>query len=188
MIQQAMADPLPEGLRFVLGDIRELPMIVPSGFGMAIALGNTLTGLVDDEDLQKFLSALGAVTIQGALFLLQILNYHRIFSKGIRHLPLNFVDDDDGSTSIFLRLMRRLPEGRVEFCPSTLKYDPASESALKVVQSPVITLRAWQEQELRLHLEASGFVIEELFGDMSGRPFEPEESGDLVVIARRRKG
>ncbi len=186
MIRKAKEEPVQEGVEFVLGDIRELPSLLTSGFGMAIALGNTLTGLVEDEDLERFLSGLGAVTDRGALFLFQILNYKRIFSQGIRYLPPNLVDGDDGSTTIFLRLMKQLPRGRVEFCPSTLKYDPERDPPLMVIQSQVITLRGWHNEELRHQLENAGFEVEGVYGDMLGGTFDPEDSHDLVVLSRRR--
>ncbi|HUV12014.1 MAG TPA: class I SAM-dependent methyltransferase [Acidobacteriota bacterium] len=185
MIRKAKEEPVRGGVEFVLGDIRELPPLLTAEFGMAIALGNTLTGLVENEDLEKFLSGLRTVTDGGALFLFQILNYKRIFSQGIRYLPLNLVDDDDGSTTIFLRLMNRLPKGRVEFCPSTLKYDPESDPPLLVTQSQVITLRGWHLEELQGQLQDTGFEVEGVYGDMLGGVFDPEESHDLVVLSRR---
>lgn len=188
MVRKAKEETVPEGVAFLLGDIRELPSLVTSRFGMAIALGNTLTGLVEDEDLKTFLSGLRAVTEPGALFLFQILNYKRIFSRGIRFLPPNLVDSDDGTTTVFLRLMNQLPEGRVEFCPSTLRYDSASDPPLTVTQSQVITLRAWYEEELREQLANSGFETSSVFGDMSEGPFVSDESHDLVILARRLAG
>ncbi len=185
MIRKAKEEPVRGGVEFVLGDIRKLPSLLTSEFGMAIALGNTLTGLVENEDLERFLSGLRTVTVDGALFLFQILNYKRIFSQGIRYLPPNLVDGDDGSTTIFLRLMNQLPKGRVEFCPSTLKYDPEADPPLRVTQSQVITLRGWHLEELRDQLRGTGFEVEGVYGDMSGGTFDPETSHDLVVLSRR---
>jgi SAM-dependent methyltransferase len=185
MIRKAKAELSQGGVKFVFGDIRELPSLLTSEFGMAIALGNTLTGLIENKDLKRFLSGLRAVTNDGALFLFQILNYQRIFSQGIRYLPPNLVDDDDGFTTIFLRLMNRLPEGRVEFCPSTLKYDAKSDPPLTVTQSQVITLRGWHLEELQSQLEDAGFEVEGVYGNMLGGVFDPEESHDLVVLSRR---
>jgi hypothetical protein len=185
MIRKAKEEPVQGGAEFVLGDIRELPSLLTAEFGMAIALGNTLTGLVENEDLEKFLLGLRTVTGGGALFLFQILNYKRIFSQGIRCLPPNLVDDDDGSTTIFLRLMNKLPKGRVEFCPSTLKYDPESIPPLRVTQSQVITLRGWHLEELQGQLQNTGFEAEGVYGDMLGGAFDPEESHNLVVLSRR---
>ena len=184
-VRKAKEEEHPKGVVFLLGDIRELPSLVTSRFGMAIALGNTLAGLVGDEDLKRFLSGLRAVMDRGALFLFQILNYKRIFSQGIRYLPPNLVDHDDGTTTIFLRLMNQRPQGRVEFSPSTLQYDPNGDPPLTVSQSQIITLRAWYEEELREQLENAGFETIGVFGDMTEGPFVSEESHDLVILARR---
>jgi SAM-dependent methyltransferase len=188
MVRKAKEETVPKGVAFLLGDIRELPSLVTSRFGMAIALGNTLTGLVEDEDLKTFLSGLRAVTEPGALFLFQILNYKRIFSRGIRFLPPNLVDGDDGTTTIFLRIMNQLPERRVEFCPSTLRYDSEGDPPLTVTQSQVITLRGWYEEELREQLENAGFETAGVFGDMSEGRLVSDGSQDLVILARRLAG
>ena len=46
-------------------------------------------------------------------------------------------------------------------------------------------LRAWTDESLSKALDWAGFDVE-LFGDMEGGPYDRLESGDLVVLARRR--
>lgn len=184
MIGQAEEKPLRAELRFILGEIQELKQKVKDTFGAAICLGNTLVHLVGEEDLKRSFAGLIRVLKDGGIFLFQILNYERIFEKNVRYLPLNFRPGDEGEI-VFLRLMEHLGDGRVRFCPSTLKYDAEADPPLQVVKSRIVDLRGWKRADLLPLLEQAGFGIVGVHGDMEGSPFDPHNSHDLVVIARK---
>lgn len=184
MLAKAQEKPLGPNLQFVLGEIQNVREVVPDRFGAAISLGNTLVHLTERQDLERAFASLAQVLEPGGIFLSQILNYERIFEKNIRHLPLNFRQEEDGEI-IFFRLMELLEEGKVRFCPTTLKYNPQADPPVQVVRSRMTQLRGWRRDDLIPVLQSAGFSIQAIHGDMKGGPFEPGTSHDLILVAQR---
>ena len=184
MLDKAGDEALPENLNFVLGEIQEVDQKVQKRFGAAISLGNTLVHLKSESELETGFNNLGQIIEENGLFLFQILNYERIFEKKIRHLPLNFRPGEGDEEIIFLRLMELLEEGKVLFCPTTLRYHPEGDPPVQLVRSRRVELRGWRLDDLVPRLSKAGFQVQETYGDMAGGPFEPLESHDLVVLAQ----
>ena len=184
MLAKAQQEPLPSHLRFVLGEIQNAKEAIGDPFGAAISLGNTLVHLTRRQDLERAFASLGQVLEPRGIFLFQILNYERIFKRNIRHLPLNFRQGEDGEI-IFLRIMEPLEDGRVRFCPTTLKYNPQAEPPVEVVRSRITELRGWRQEDLIPLLQSAGFSILSIHGDLKGGPFEPWTSQDLVLVAQK---
>ncbi|MDH3224662.1 MAG: class I SAM-dependent methyltransferase [Gemmatimonadota bacterium] len=172
--------------RFILGDAREADRVLEDEppFGMAICLGNVLPHLTGDEDLEALFGAMNRVLLPGGKLLIQILNYDRILSQGLRHLPLNFRSDADDGEIVFLRLMTPADDGRILFFPTTLRLDPTSEEPVSVSGSKRVELRAWNASEVSGALDRAGFAVT-LHGDMQGGAFDVSSSPDLVVLATR---
>ncbi len=185
MLAKAMEEALPSNLKFVLGEIQEVDRKVQERFGAAISLGNTLVHLRSDLDLEEGFRSLGQIMEKKGIFLFQILNYERIFEKGIRHLPVNFRPGEGDEEIVFLRLMELLEDGKVRFCPTTLRYHPDSDPPLELVHSRMVDLQGWRLQDLLPRLSNAGFKVLETYGDLIGGPFEPLESHDLVVLAQQ---
>ena len=186
MLAKAQEQPLPPNLRFVLSEIQQVKEAVKTQFGAAISLGNTLVHLTHRQDLEEAFASLAQVLEPKGLFLFQILNYERIFKGNIRHLPLNFRQEEDGEI-VFLRLMEPLEDGRVRFCPTTLKYHPHADPPVEVVRSRITELRGWKREDLIPLLENAGFSILSVHGDLIGGPYEPLTSHDLVLVAQNKK-
>lgn len=186
MLEKAREEGCPSGLRFAEGDLTELEAVVHEPFGAAISLGNTLPFLLDVDKMRCFLKGLASSLAPGGVFLLQILNYERIFEKKLRHLPINFIQgSEEGTETIFLRLMEPLGGGRVRFCPTALKYCPGAEEPLVVENSRVVELKGWVKSELEELLEEAGFQPTQTLGDMQGGEYLASESTDLVIVATR---
>jgi SAM-dependent methyltransferase len=184
MIEKATDTPCPPGLRFILGDLVDLETIVEGSFGAAVSLGNTLVHLTDEDQMMKGLRGVIHRLVPGGIFLFQFLNYERIFEKGIRHLPLNFRQSGEEEI-IFLRLMEHLEGGRVRFCPVTLSYRRDAEPPVEMVRSQSVEIRGWKRAEMRGFLDAAGFRDITVHGNMQGGFYDPMESMDLVMIARK---
>lgn len=193
MIQRATEDPIPPDLSFILGDILDIGPALKSKdaggtakgpFGLAVSLGNTLVNVTEEEDIRKAFRSLNSELHDRGLLLLQILNYERILGKEIRHLPLNFREDDEGET-IFLRLMEDAGGGYVRFCPTTLTYRPDNDPPVEVAQSRVVMVRGWKRPEMTLFLEESGFELDSVWGNMERGHYDPQASPDLVILARK---
>jgi SAM-dependent methyltransferase len=185
MIQSGRETELPDNARLLVGDLTRLDTLGIEPVGAAICLGNTLPHLTTVEDLALFLDSLARLLLPQAPFLLQILNYDRIFEKQERYLPLNIRDTDEGE-AIFLRLMRLEEDGRVFFYPSTLLFRPHEEPHLEVKRSKRVALRGWRSRELEEAFEAAGLSVEARYGAYDETPFVPLESRDLLLLSRRR--
>lgn len=185
MLEKAQEGGASRSLLFIRADLRELGDAVQGSFGAAISLGNTLVHLTESQEISTLLTALAGMLDPGGVFMFQILNYERIFKHKIRYLPLNF-REERGEQLVFLRLMELLPDNRVIFCPSTLRFDPEREPHLEVVKSKAVQLRGWTRRDLAPMLENAGFQLESVFGDMQQGPFQSDESQDLVIVCRRR--
>ncbi len=183
MIAKAIEAPLPSGLSFVHGDLAAIEDLIDGRFSGAICLGNTLPHIRTDRALASFLRGLRSRLVPGALWILQLLNYERIVSRGERHLPLNFRPHDDGE-SVFLRLMEVEDDGRVLFFPTTLRFRPDADPPVTVAASKRVELRGWRLAELEAALDDAGFSERTLYGSFERRPFESQESRDLIMIAR----
>lgn len=170
---------------FVCGDLRELDEILADRvFDAALCLGNTLVHLTTDEDLERTFRGLSGILRSGGILLSQILNYQRIFEQKIRYLPLNF-NPQPHHELIFLRLMELGEDGKVVFCPTTLRFTPSAEEPVEVVHTRRVELRAWRLEQLESSLSRHGFSVRATFGDMEKGTFQPSQSNDLVIVAER---
>lgn len=183
MIEKALEADNPDSVSFVLGDIRRLGDSVSGRFGGALCIGNALPHLTNEEDLEAFVAGLRSHLLPGAPVLIQILNYDRIITKGVRYLPVNFRPGDEGEI-VFLRLMTPRPDGSVLFFPSTLLLTDDENEPLKVVSSRRVPIRGWRSAELHSVFERHGFEGIELSGDVTGSAFDPETSSDIFLVAR----
>lgn len=182
MIDKALDQTPPAGLRFVHGDVSELERLTEGHFDGAICLGNTLPHIKTDQALADFLAGLRRRLAPGASWILQMLNYERIVAGGERHLPLNFRSHEDGE-SVFLRLMTVEEDGRVLFFPTTLRFRPDGDPPVSVAATKRVELRGWRLAELEAAYDAAGFRQRRLYGSFEREPFEPLESRDLIIIS-----
>ncbi len=184
MIEKAGDTPLPGNLRFLRGDIADVARLVDPPAGAAVCLGNTLPHL-EDGAMARLAEGLATVLSPGAPFVAQILNYERILARKIRHLPLNFRPDEDGTETIFLRLMTPRPAGHVVFSPTTLRYAPDQDPPVQVTTTRSVRLRAWTWPELRAVFERAGFDCSDVCGGFDSSAYRPEESSDVLAVMRR---
>ncbi len=183
MLETARAHVASPNVRFVFGDLGELDRLVDGRFGAAICLGNTLPSLRTPDELVRVLVALGRRLLDGAMFVAQLLNYEKIFAAGQRHLPLTVRPSGDGAL-VFVRLMDLLPGGDVYFSPIVLRYRPEGEPMVTVEGSERVRVHGWTRPEIDARLKAAGFSAE-YFGSFQGSAYSPNESTDLVIVARK---
>lgn len=184
MLEQAREQPVPEGLLFVEGDLREIGAVVPGEFGGAICLGNALPHLKTDDDLRRFARGLRAKLLPGAPCLLQVLNYERIFARNERTLPVNLRPDPEGGEIVFVRVMTPRDDGTLLFHPITLRLRPGDEPPVELKHAREVHLRGWRRAELEAALREAGFADFEAWGGFGRKAFEGLESRDLVLVGR----
>ncbi len=168
---------------FIDGDIVRVGSLVEGAFDGAICLGNTLPHVRERRALDAFVAGLRDRLREGAPFLLQILNYEKVFATRQRVLPVNVRDNPEGEI-VFLRLMTPREDGTVIFTPSTLRYRPDADPPLEVVSSRNVELRGWRRPELEEALEAAAFHERTSYGTVGNARYAPLDSPDLVIVAR----
>ncbi|HCZ33247.1 MAG TPA: hypothetical protein DHV93_07195 [Holophagaceae bacterium] len=173
----------PDG-SYVQGSLTALVDLVAPGFGAAICVGNTLPHLTEEEDLRRCFEGLADRLLPGGVLLLQILNYDRILDRGDRTFPLVVRPGEEGTETVFLRLMTPKADGRLTFTPATLRWRPGAEPPLELISAEEIQLRGWRRAELEALLRGAGFEVREVLGGMAGDPWSPA-SQDLVLVAAR---
>jgi len=180
------AAPEQANIRFIAGDMRYLPNVVEDRFGAAICVGNALPHLTGEDDLHHLATGLRRVLLQGAPFLLQLINYDRIEAKKERALPLTFLadPDDPGATIVFLRTMDLLADGRVIFMPTTLRQRSDRDEPLELVATQRVEIRGWRAPQIESAFREAGFTSVDVYGSYQKAPFEPAESRDVILVAR----
>ncbi len=121
----------------------------------------------------------------GAPFVFQVLNYERIRTKKVRHLPLNFRPTEDEGEIVFLRLLETHEDGWVTFTPTTLRYDPRRDPPVEVTSTRSVRLYGWTWPELRAIFGEAGFSTASVFGGFDNAPFNAAESQDVIGLLRR---
>jgi SAM-dependent methyltransferase len=183
MLGRARERTIGDNPRYLAGDIAAVDTIAPGEFGAALCLGNTLPHVTTRADLERLIRGVRARLLPGSPVLFQLLNYDRIFAKRQRTLPTNVRPDADGDL-ILVRLMDLRPDGHVVFTPATLRYRPEGDPPLEILSARSVWLRGWRRAELEPPVRAGGFDRVDVYGTMEGGPYEPQESADLVLVAR----
>jgi len=184
MLKQARQSPVPEQVTFICSDIVQLESSVTGRYGAVISLGNTLAGITREEEIRSLFHQVAVKLLPGGIFLFQILNYEKIRTQDVRNLPLNFIQEDSGGETIFLRLMKYHDDGMVDFCPTILAYDPGRNPPLTIVQSRLIRLRGWTRPQLQPMLEDIEFKVT-CYGSIKPSPYRAADSPNLVIVAER---
>lgn len=186
MIDTSREQPVPDNVRFLLGDFLNLPSLVEGTFGGAICLGNVLPHLTERAQLSSLARGLGQVLAPGGRVLLQILNYERIAAAGERALPVNVQPDPEVPEAelVLVRLMRMNDDGSALFFPVTMRLRPDADPPIELLVSRRVELFGWRLEDIRSIFTAEGISEVEALGDFQGAPFAARTSRDLIWIGR----
>jgi glycine/sarcosine N-methyltransferase len=167
------------GLSFVEAGFGQVRERVKGGFDAVYCVGNTLPHVRDLADLANTLADVAVALRPDGVLIVQQLNYDAIVARRQRFLPLGS-RTVDGTDYLFFRFYD-FGADRITFNMAVMRrgqdgwqYDIDSTDLLPVGAA-----------ELSSALGAAGFDRISLLGSYAGEPFDPETSGDLVVVARR---
>ena len=181
-LDRAQQESVPESVQFLLTDMGAVEGAVRGHFGAAFCVGNTLPHLLTPESASRMLVGLKRRLLPGAPLLLQLANYERVFAGDLRALPVATRPSPEGE-EVVVELLKPRADGIVVHTTSTLLHRPIGQPVMEVVEGRRMQLRGWLRAEVEAMLEATRLSPREVFGDMTGRPYEAEESAELVVIA-----
>jgi glycine/sarcosine N-methyltransferase len=183
MIRLAQAKATPsDGVSFHVASLGDLSSRFPP-FDAALCLGNSLPHLLTDAELAAGLADLAASLRPGGLLLLHNLNYDRRWAARPRWFG---VDSGrlDGRQALVWRFADYLDgdKPRIDFHIALFQEGEDANWSVQVNTTPQ---RPLFKAELDRWLPEVGLTDVTYYGDLTGAPFCPESSPDLVVTARR---
>lgn len=150
-------------------------------FDAVLCLGNSLPHALTSDELNNALSDFAACLRPEGLLLIQSRNFDAVLQKQERWMePQPFREGD--REWLFMRFYDFLPDGLIDF--NILTFQREGEGSW---QQQIITtrLRPITQAEIINALEVAGFHSIQSFGDMTGAAFNPDNSGNLIVTARK---
>lgn len=170
---------------FVVAGLGELAAVArPAGsetlFDALLCLGNSLPHLLSAEAVAAALADFAAVLRPGGILVIQNRNLDRVWTRRERFMGPQAHSEGEGQW-LFVRFY--------DFQPSTLTFNMVrlvhtGDGWVQDVEST--ELRPIFAGELTDGLRAAGFGQILLYGGYDRSPFHPDDSGDLLVVARKR--
>ncbi len=151
-------------------------------FDAVLCLGNSLPHLLTPTKINAALADFAACLRPGGLLVIQNRNFDAVMLQKERWMePQSYRSGP--REWIFLRFYDYDPDGLITFNIITLFRE--NDSAW---QQQVNTTRLYpqREKELSAALSSAGFDPVTAYGNLSGDPFNPTSSGNLVLVARRK--
>jgi len=183
MIERARENAAAAGceVRFVVAGFGELLEKVGGGFDALLCLGNSLPHVLTAEALDATLTDFAAVLLPGGLLLIQNRNFDAVMANRERWMAPQ-AHREGRREWLFIRFYDFNPDDTLTFNVVTLRRQGMGEWAQQVETT---MLRPWLHDELSRAITAAGFGSLNCYGGMSGAPFDPETSGNLIVTANR---
>jgi len=150
-------------------------------FDALLCLGNSLPHVLSDGDLAQALADFTACLRSGGLLVLQNRNFDLVMAQHERWMEPQAAREGD-SEWLFLRFYDFDADGLLTFNIVTLRRDGTAPWKQSLTST---RLRPLLKAEVTKALAAAGFETAVSWGNMSGAPFEPTGSGNLVVTARK---
>jgi hypothetical protein len=165
----------------VVAGFGELAAGVGNGFDALLCLGNSLPHVLTSDALHETLTDFAAVLRPGGLLFIQNRNFDAVMAARTRWMPSQA--HREGSREwLFMRFYDFNPDGTLTFNVVTLRRDEGGEWTQQVEAT---TLRPLLHAELLDAVAAAGFGDVACYGDMQGAPFDPENSGNLIAVAKK---
>lgn len=152
-------------------------------FEAVLCLGNSLPHLLTPAALAGALGDFAACLRPGGSLLIQNRNFDAVLARQERWMEPQA--HRDGSREwLFLRFYDFDPDGLLAFHILTLSREESGPW-----EQEVTSTRLWPMRQLELAtaLTEAGFTQISWYGDMSGAPFRPGESGNLIATAILRR-
>lgn len=171
--QQRRAHP---SIDYRVGDMRRLD---GGPWDLAVCLGNSLSLLRTPEDLDATFAAVFRCLSPGGLFVTQTLNYEAATCQNPRHRVQRATT---GEVEV-IAVKSLVPHG--DHTLLTLDFFAEQRGEFKSVSESTV-LRNWRCADLTDAAERNGFTVEQTAGAFDGTPFNPHQSGDVVLVSKRQ--
>lgn len=145
-----------------------------------LCLGNSLPHILTPAELAASLADFRAVLRPGGRLIIQNRNFDQVLAQHQRWMAPQ-THHGGGRTTLFVRFYDFDPDGLITFNILTLRGD-----AGEAYRQEQVSTRLWPmtEEVLTSALTAAEFSEISRYGDLTGSPFDRDQSGNLVIIAR----
>jgi SAM-dependent methyltransferase len=182
MVERARENAKQAGVavRFEVAGFGELAITFgQSRFDALLCLGNSLPHLLSEVDLSRAMGDFAACLRPGGMLILQNRNFDAVVKLRERWMePQSFREGE--REWLFLRFYDYDEDGLISFNIINLRREgdqPWRQQVMTTRPRPLL-----QAETVRL-LGTAGFQDIACYGDMSGAPFNPDSSGNLIVVA-----
>lgn len=152
------------------------------GYDALLCLGNSLPHLLSEAEVSEALRDFAACLRPQGVLLIQNRNFDAVLERRERWMPPEAHQKGDQEW-LFLRFYDFDPDGRLTFHVVTLSRAGDTPWQQKTDSTRLYPQR---RDELVSALHNAGFDQVTAFGSLSGDPFNPQTSGNLVLAARLR--
>jgi SAM-dependent methyltransferase len=152
-----------------------------AGFDALLCLGNSLPHVLDTASLADALADFAACLRPGGLLLVQNRNFDAVLSSRQRWMEPQSHREGDREW-IFQRFYDFDPDGLITFHVVTLQREGPNPWRQQIAST---RLRPLRQADLTAGLMTAGFESIQFFGSLSGDAFQPQTSGNLVLVAQR---
>jgi glycine/sarcosine N-methyltransferase len=174
------------GVRFLEGGFGGLAGLGLGPVDAVTCTGNALPHVDGRAGLTEAFSDFAAALRPGGVLVLHLLNHHRLMAGTVRTVP-PVVRDDETGTTVFLRVMDHVEDGiRFDFVTLHRAVGAWESGAAWEVSSRRSTHTALVPDLLEHELGVAGFTRVRLYGDHSGKPFDPDDDESVILTAVRR--
>lgn len=149
-------------------------------FDAVLCLGNSLPHLLSAQAVSEALSDFAACLRSGGLLLVQNRNFDAVLAAQARWMEPQSFQEGEGEW-LFLRFYDFLPDGLIRF--NILTLTRSGNEAWRQHAGATL-LRPQTRAELAGALSQAGFSDVTAYGDLQGSPFDPQASGNLVLVGR----
>jgi len=155
-------------------DMMGLDDLIEDEYDVVLCIGNTLPHLKDMGEVKKFLEIVVKKMAKNGVFIIQTVNYDRVYKHNVTKLPL--IDRPENGV-VFDRSYEMLDEGRIKFS-GKLKIPDGT------VSESSTTLLGIRLNMLKEALVEAGFENISEYGSFKKDPWS-EESYATVVVAKK---
>jgi glycine/sarcosine N-methyltransferase len=171
-----------QDLRFLVAGLGDLASRF-SPFDATLCLGNSLPHLLSAAELRRAVEDLAATLRPGGILILHNLNYDRRWQVRPRWFAVNSGVYRGGQVLIWrFADYYDAPQPRIAFHIALFEQGEDGTWSVQVNTTPQRPV-FWAE--LDALLPAAGLTGIRYFGDLTGSPFDPQSSPDLVVVAHK---
>ena len=164
---------------FTLAGFGQLADRVGGHFDALLCLGNSLPHVLTEGELEATLADFAAALRPGGLLVIQNRNFDGVMADRVRWMGPQAHQEGDKEW-LFLRFYDFNSDGTLTFNVVTLQRDGRGGWTQQVETG---RLRPWLHAELQRMIAAAGFGAVTCYGSMTGTPFNPQASDNVVITA-----